>query len=106
MIFRFLGSESSIGDDIELKTFAQSIELSDELAKLAILGGCALLDETAFDQIGFDKADLEKFYSVGEHARAPAEFLEKKKAALIAAHDLRERLENGGSLVVAQPEQE
>ena len=72
----------------------------------AILGGCALLDVETFDALGFEKQDLDKFAGVASHGRASAEFLEKKRAALVAAHALRERLESGGTITPPVPQQE
>ena len=106
MTFRFLGAESLVGDSIRLNRFGQSVELAEPQAVNAILGGCALVDDEAFCQIGFAKEDLERFASSGSHGRAPAEFLEKKKAALLAAHALRERLERGETVAAEEPKGE
>jgi len=104
MRFCFLGSESIIGESVKLDRFGQTIELAEPEAANAILGGCPLLDGAAFDAIGFTSAELDQFRSVGSHGRAPAGFLEKKKTALIAAHELRERLKNDGKLTAAEPQ--
>ena len=106
MTFRFLGAESLLGDSIRLNRFGQSVELTESQAANAILGGCPLVDDETFCQIGFAKEDVERFASSGSHGRAPAEFLEKKKAALFAAHALRERLESGETLTAAEPKGE
>ena len=106
MTFRFLGSESLVGDSIRLNRFGQSVELTELQAANAILGGCALVDDETFGQIGFAREDVERFASSGSHGRAPAEFLEKKKDALLAAHALRERLESGETLTAAEPKGE
>jgi hypothetical protein len=106
MTFRFLGSESLIGDSIRLNRWGQSVDLSEPQAVNAILGGCALLDAETFDALGFEKQDLDKFAGIASHGRAPAEFLEKKKAALVAAHALCERLESGGAFTAVVPQQE
>ena len=105
MTFRFLGSESLIGDSIKLNRWGQSIDLSEPQAVNAILGGCTLLDGAAFDALGFEKQDLDKFAGVASHGRASAEFLEKKKAALTAAHELRERIETGESIAAPEPKE-
>jgi hypothetical protein len=96
MTYRFVGSNSDIGDSIRLIRFGQSVELSDEQARNAVLGGCALVPDEAFTEIGFTNAELSSFASVGSHERAPAEFIDKKRRALMAAHELRERFEGGG----------
>jgi hypothetical protein len=106
MMLRFLGSESLVGDSIRLNRFGQSVELTELQAANAILGGCALVDDETFGQIGFVKEDVERFASSGSHGRAPAEFLEKKKDALLAAQALRERLESGETLTAAEPKGE
>jgi len=105
-MLRFLGSESLVGDSIRLNRFGQSVELTELQAANAILGGCALLDVETFDALGFEKQDLDKFAGVASHGRASAEFLEKKRAALVAAHALRERLESGGTITPPVPQQE
>jgi hypothetical protein len=64
----------------------------------AILGGCALLDGGTFDQIGFNRDELAKYGSLALHEQAPPEFVQKKKTALVAAHQLRERLASGQTL--------
>ena len=106
MTFRFLGSESLVGDSIRLNRFGQSVELTESQAANAILGGCPLVDDETFGQIGFAREDVERLVSSGSHGRAPAEFLEKKKDALLAAHALRERLESGETLTAAEPKGE
>ena len=78
MMLRFLGSESLVGDSIRLNRFGQSVELTEPQAANAILGGCPLVDDETFCQIGFAKEDLKKFASSGSHGRASVEFLEKK----------------------------
>jgi hypothetical protein len=106
MTFRFLGSESLIGDSIKLNRWGQSVDLSEPQAVNAILGGCPLVEDETFCQIGFAKEDLKRFASSGSHGRAPAEFLEKKKDALLAAQALRESLESGETLTAAEPKGE
>jgi hypothetical protein len=95
MTYYFVGSNSDIGDLIRLTRFGQAVELSDEQAREAVLGGCALVPEAEWDEIGFDRPELERFASVASHERAPAAFIEKKKAALLAVHNLRARYEEG-----------
>jgi len=101
MTFNFLGSESIIGENHRLQSFGQAVDLAGPEAANAILGGCALLDGGTFDQIGFNRDELAKYGSLALHERAPSEFLEKKKVALIAAHALRERLAAGETLAEA-----
>jgi hypothetical protein len=95
MTFRFVGNASDIGEGIRLTNFGQAVELSDELAREAALGGCALVPDAEFQAIGFTDKELVAYASAGSHERAPADFLEKKKSALIAAHELRVRIEGG-----------
>ena len=106
MTFRFLGSESLVGDSIRLNRFGQSVELTESQAANAILGGCPLVDDETFCQIGFAREDVERFASSGSHGRAPAEFIVKKRSALLAAHALRERLEQGETLAAEEPKEE
>ena len=106
MTFRFLGAESLLGDSIRLNRFGQSVELTEPQAANAILGGCPLVDDETFCQIGFAREDVERFASSGSHGRAPAEFIVKKRSALLAAHALRERLERGETLVAEEPKEE
>jgi hypothetical protein len=101
MTFRFLGFESIIGESQLLRSFGQVADLTASEAVNAILGGCALLDGGTFDQIGFTAAELQKYSAPSSHEFAPAEFLAKKKAALLAAHELRGRLEAGGTILAA-----
>jgi len=49
---------------------------------------------------------VERYASSGSHGRAPAEFIVKKRAALLAAHALRERLERGETLAAEEPKEE
>jgi hypothetical protein len=93
MIYNFVGSNSDIGESIRLTRFGQAVELSDELAREALLGGCALVAAADFQEIGFTPKELETFSSPGSHERAPVEFIEKKRQALIAVHNLRARFE-------------
>ena len=82
------------------------VEFPDGCGRHVHLGGCPLVEDETFCQIGFAKEDLKRFASSGSHGRAPAEFQEKKKAALLTAHALRERLESGETLTAAEPKGE
>ena len=93
--YRFLGQTSQIGP-IKLNQFGQQVELPDQLAEDAMSGGCALLPEAVFNQIGFTATELDRFATPGSHADAPAEFLDKKKQAISA-------YQTGGLQVQEQP---
>lgn len=90
MKLRFLGSECSIGDYPRLESFGQTIELDEALAADAIRGGAALLPDAQFDALGFTDSELSDYGISASHQFAPAEFLAKKRAGLIAIHEIRE----------------
>lgn len=89
--YRFVGAESVIGE-IHLKALGQPAELSAELANEAVLGGCAILPEETFAEIGFTEAECKQFAYPAQRTDASAEFAAKHKAALIAVHGWRESL--------------
>jgi hypothetical protein len=110
---RFLGIEADIvGHGRKLQRFGQAIELPEALAKELILGGgraqgwagaTAMLPEAEFDAIGFTEAQLKYFGLPAswnsdvkinkDTILSVAEFLEKKKDALMALHGYREKIE-------------
>jgi hypothetical protein len=85
-IYMFVGSlPSYIRDVLDFTSFGQKAQFSDELAKLASLGGCMIVPADDPAAAAFTPIELQKFAPFGTHEFAPKEFLEKKKAALIAA---------------------
>lgn len=98
MKFRFVGTTCAIGDIAGLREFGEAVDLDATLAA-DIIGhprGAALLPEATFAAIGFTADELSEFATPGSHADAPAAFLAKKSAALIALNDLRAWLARGG----------
>lgn len=89
----FLGTETDIGGYPALRNFGQVIELPDQLAKEAVLGGAALIPVDQFDAVGFTEQELRKFATPGARRQATEEFAHKQHAALLALHEYREGLE-------------
>lgn len=104
MKLRFIGDRCEIGGHPLLDRFGQTIDLPVPLARDLILGGgsaagwagaSALLPDDRFQAVGFTDVDLKDFSMPGSHADAPVEFKNKKTAALVALHMLREEIEAG-----------
>jgi hypothetical protein len=74
------------------ETLGQKFDLSDELAKSAILSGACLLPEDKFTAIGFTADELAKYSNAVRQASAPASFHEKHAAALAEAIAHRQSL--------------
>lgn len=87
--YRFVGTYAAIIDrDLELSTFGQRVELPEDVATVAMVGGAALLPEETFDALGFDQDELDAL--AREPWREPtAEFLEKKQKAIVLYCELR-----------------
>lgn len=81
--YRFVGAESTVGD-VQLKRFGQKIELTEEEAHNAILGGAAVIPDAEFEALGFTDQELAKFPHVGQQVLAPVAFKDKKHKA----HDM------------------
>lgn len=90
MIYRFIGTETEIAGVCTLTRFGQSVDLDPELAAEAVEGGAPILPEALFSSVGFTAGELDRFAEIGSHFDAPAEFLAKKKAALLKMHEWRE----------------
>lgn len=88
MLFKFIGSESDIGG-IHLDTFGQTVELSEELSKDAVAGGCTILPVAVFDGIFTDPAEILKYPNPSSRNDAPDEFKQKIREALIEFNKLR-----------------
>lgn len=89
MTYVFLGTYTEIYGHARLTDFGQRVDLPEEIAKDAIAGDCAMIPAEEFDAIGFTPDELRKFAKASSHGNAPAEFLEKKKQALVKFHELR-----------------
>jgi hypothetical protein len=100
--FRFIGLLAEIAGYRKLERFGQAIDLPDAVASELILGAgaeqgyagaAALLPDAEFQAIGFTPEELQRFATpatqIGEKAQA---FLEKKRAALQALDEYRQRL--------------
>lgn len=103
MTYRFLGTHAHIGE-IELISFGQTVELSDELAADAVRGGCTLEPASDFEA-RFSKEEMAApyFRMVGLHeSNAPQSFRDKKRAALLACHAWREKLNQPAAEVLPE----
>ncbi|HYX47870.1 MAG TPA: hypothetical protein VE820_13760 [Sphingomicrobium sp.] len=90
-IYVYVGSlPSYIRDVTDFVAFGQMAELSDDLAKQASLGGCMILPADHPAIKAFTPVEFQKYSPFGTHEYAPKEFLEKKKAAIIAAIEFAE----------------
>ena len=69
-----------------------SFEMSDALAKPAILHGAALVPEAMFDGFGFTPAEIKQYPNARFRAGAPAEFGEKYNRAVLAFQEYRAQL--------------
>jgi len=83
--------------ELQLRKFGQKVELEDGLARLIILGGGSILPLSDFDKIAFTEQELKT--APGDGTRA---FQEKRKRAWLACHELRVRLEAGGTISAPQ----
>lgn len=90
MTYRFVGTETEIAGVCKLTRFGQSVDLDPKLAADAVEGGAAILPEAMFSSVGFTAGELERFAEIGSHFDAPADFLAKKRAALLKLHEWRE----------------
>jgi len=78
------GLPSHIVGVVSFTKFGQRAELREELAQEAAAGGCVILPESDPAAQAFTPVELAKYASFGSHKNAPAEFLEKKHAAILA----------------------
>lgn len=92
MIYRNLGSETTIGDKPTLKRLGQPIELDESLAAEAIEGGALLLTENEFASLSFTDDELKKYATVGAQSRAPEGVAAKLKAGRDKVHEKREAI--------------
>lgn len=88
----FIGtySEALVGG-VRLTEFGQRIELTEDLGATTVEpGGLICIPAADFDALGFTPSELAKWKKTATHGRAPAEFLAKKRAALMKLHERRE----------------
>ncbi len=84
MKLRYVGSgETEIEGIAKLNRFGQSFEVPDADVPSTVFaeGGVAALCEPCFEELDISEDDLAKWGGIG--AFAPAEFAEKKKAAVL-----------------------
>ena len=85
--WRFLGSNSSIEGVVSLTEFGQAVDIPPGMERDALKVCC--VPEKAFAAIGFTAEELAQYKYPGAHVGASPEFLEKKRQALVALHELR-----------------
>lgn len=98
MNYRFIGLSSEIAGVAALRLYGQSVELPDGVARDAITGGCALIPDRDFTELGFTPEELSIYQHPGPRQNASPEFQAKHRQALLALHNLREQLSKGGNL--------
>jgi hypothetical protein len=92
MDYFFVGSESDL-DGKKLSRLGQKITLTDEVAKIAVLGCVALLPAETFEEIGFTEQELSLYPTRGMQATGNADLKAKLTAAFAAANAYRHELE-------------
>ena len=79
------GANSVIGymsrRPIELKSYGQRVELTEDQARDAIRGRVALLTEEEFDALLHTPEELKKYARFESHLHAPPEFLDRRSKA-------------------------
>lgn len=82
--YRFIGTETIIGDH-RLTRLGEAIELTEEEAA-NVLGptGAPLLTEEAFESIGFTEQELSIYAFPGQRVDAPEAFTDKMSVAFVA----------------------
>ena len=91
--YRFVGMECQIGENIKLERFGQQVRLSDEVAKIAVLGGAGILPEAIFDGLGFTEQEVSLYAWPGQRMGAPEVVVQKIRAAHAALHEYRASVE-------------
>lgn len=97
MIFRFIGIEGHVAD-VKMEAFGQAVELSEADGAAAISGNFPILPDAEFQACGFTPEELTEYAYPGPRSECSMVFAEKWKAARVALHEVRERLNNGGHL--------
>jgi hypothetical protein len=95
MTFRFVGSSCELGNGMALSTFGAPVELlQTDAERFVVEHRAALIPDALFAKTGFTKEELAAWPSVQLHFSAPPEFIAKRDAAWMAAHDYRESLKS------------
>lgn len=89
MTVRFLGTLSEITGVGKLTALGQSVEVSEEMLRDAILGGCALLPDEEFEALGFSVDELKRYGDAYGRDNAPAEFWDKLRAGWVRVAEMR-----------------
>jgi len=74
------------------EVLGQEFEMTDDLAKSAILSGASLLPKDMFDAQGFNANELASFPNARLQAAAPDTFKRKFEGAVKAVADYRAKL--------------
>lgn len=85
----FVGAESEIGGVAKLSRIGQTIALSDDAARNAIVGGCAIIPQESFNEIGFTQEELKKYGTQSGRIDAPEDFNAKVALGLELFHRIR-----------------
>ena len=91
--YRYVGTVTEIGGVPQLDRFGQAVDLSDEVASIAVLGGAALMTEEDFEGVGFTPAEIERYENPGARRDMDAVFESKFLHAHGLSAALRERFE-------------
>ncbi len=92
MDYFYVGSESDL-DGKKLSRLGQKITLTDDVAKIAVLGGVALLPAEQFEALGFTEQELSLYPTRGMQATGNTDLKAKLTAAFDAANAYRKTLE-------------
>jgi hypothetical protein len=93
LVYRNVGDYSEVCGH-KLNRFGQSVDLTDEQADEAIVGGAELLPEADFNDCGFTADELKKYPNPLKRMKAPEEFIEKYREARAKVAARREELLN------------
>jgi hypothetical protein len=86
----FVGSNvADMRGVVQFRSFGQAAELSAEQARDLSVGGAAIVPAAEFDALGVTPEELRKFGAFGALEFAPAEFQQKRGAAIAAAEKFR-----------------
>ena len=90
MTYRFIGIDHLVGPQ-RLNEYGQTVDLADEQAREAVLGGCPLIPQAEFAAI-FTPEEQAQYRHPGPRQFAPEEMQSKFHAARLALHKYRESL--------------
>jgi hypothetical protein len=93
-MYRYCGAKTDVGE-LTLSKFGQLIEFPDDVAKLVILGGGAIVPVDHPTWKAFTEQELSIYSNPAAHGEANTQFLAKKRAVQAEAIALRARVEAG-----------